>query len=65
MYHRWFNFRPQLSTFPFLFLLHPQITKIFIAEADEARRDLLIDDVNYANINDCTSQDDFCNTPCT
>jgi hypothetical protein len=53
-----FDFHPQLSTFPFLFL-HPQITETSTAGADEARRDLLTADVNYADIDECVGQDNF------
>jgi hypothetical protein len=54
-----FKFRPQLSTIPFLFLLYPKITEISTARADKARHGLLTADVNYANLDDNVSQDDF------
>jgi hypothetical protein len=54
-----FEFCPQLSIVPFLFLLYPQITEISTAGADKARCDLLTVDVNYASLNDIAGQDDF------
>jgi hypothetical protein len=59
IYQHRFKFRPQLSTFPFLFLLHPQIIGTFTAWADKTRRDLLTADVNYADLDDYAGQDNF------
>jgi hypothetical protein len=59
IYRRRFEFHPQISTVPFLFLLNPQIAEISTAGADQARRDLLTIDVNYADLNDNADQDDF------
>jgi hypothetical protein len=59
IYRRQFEFRPQLSIVPFLFLLYLQITEITAAGADKARRDLLTADVNYANLDDSVGKDDF------
>jgi hypothetical protein len=59
IYRRRFEFHPQISTVPFLFLLNPQIAEISTAGADQARRDLLTTDVNYADLNDNAGQDDF------
>jgi hypothetical protein len=54
-----FEFHPQLSTFAFLFVFHPQIAETSTVGADEARRDLLTADVNYADLDDYVGQDDF------
>jgi hypothetical protein len=51
IYRRRFHFRPQLCTFPFLFLWHPQIAKISAVYSDEAGRDLRNADLNYVDIN--------------
>jgi hypothetical protein len=59
IYRRRFEFSPQLSYFPFLFLLYPQIIETSIAGADEAMHDLLTIDVNYVDLNDSAGQDDF------
>jgi hypothetical protein len=59
IYRRRFDFHPKLSTFPFLFLLHPQLKETSAAGADEAKCDLLTTDVNYASIDECADQDDF------
>jgi hypothetical protein len=59
IYRRRFEFSPQLSHFPFLFLLYPQIIETSIAGADEAMHDLLTTDVNYVHLNDSAGQDDF------
>jgi hypothetical protein len=59
IYQRRFEFSPQLSHFPFLFLLYPQIIETSITGADEAMHDLLTTDVNYVDLNDSASQDDF------
>jgi hypothetical protein len=56
---RRFEFHPQLSTIPFLFLLYPEITEISTAVADNVRCDLLTTDVNYANLDDSADQDDL------
>jgi hypothetical protein len=59
IYQRRFEFHPQLSAIPFLFLLYPQIAEISTVGADEARRNLLTADINYADLDDSTGQDDF------
>jgi hypothetical protein len=59
IYWRWFEFRPKLSTVPFLFLLYPQITKISTVGADKERHNLLTADVNYADLDNITNQDDL------
>jgi hypothetical protein len=59
IYQRQFDFHPELSTSPFVFFLHPQNVETSVAGADEARRDLLTTNVNYADIDECTSQDDL------
>jgi hypothetical protein len=59
IYRRRFEFHPQISIVPFLFLLNPQITEISTAGADKAKRDLLTADVIYADLDDSVDQDDF------
>jgi hypothetical protein len=59
IYQRRFEIRPQLSNFPFLFLLYPQIAETSPAGADKALRDLLTTDVNYAGLDNSTNQDGF------
>jgi hypothetical protein len=59
IYRHRFEFHPQLSTVPFLFLLYPQIIEISAAGANKARCDLLTADVNYTDLDDSDSQDDF------
>jgi hypothetical protein len=59
IYRRRFEFHPQLSTIPFLFLLYPQIAEISTVGADDARHNLLTTDVNYVDLDDSTDQDDF------
>jgi hypothetical protein len=59
IYRRRFEFHPQISNVPFLFLLNPQIVENSIVEADKARRDLLTADVNYADLDGRAAQDDF------
>jgi hypothetical protein len=59
IYWRRFEFRPQIYTFPFLFLLHPQITETSTVGADKARCNLLTADVNNAHLDECTGQDGF------
>jgi hypothetical protein len=58
IYRRWFEFRPQIYTFPFLFLLHPQITETSATGDDEERCGLLTTDVNYTHLDECINQDD-------
>jgi hypothetical protein len=59
IYWRRFEFRPQLSTVPFLFLLYLQIVEISTAGDDKARRNLLTTDVNYTDLEDSADLDDF------
>jgi hypothetical protein len=54
-----FEFRPQLTTVTFLFLLNPQIAETSAAAGDNERHDLLTTDINYTNLDDSTDQDDF------
>jgi hypothetical protein len=54
-----FEFHPQISIVPFLFLLNPQIAEISTTGADKARRDLLTTDINYDDLDDSAGQDDF------
>jgi hypothetical protein len=59
IYWRQFEFHPQLSTIPFLFLLYLQIVEINVVVIDSPRRDLFTADVNYADLDDSANQDDF------
>jgi hypothetical protein len=59
IYQCQFEFCPQLSTVPFLFLRNLQIAETSATVADKARHDLLTADVNYANLDDRASQDNF------
>jgi hypothetical protein len=54
-----FEFHPQHSTVPFLFVLYPQITEISTAGANKARRDLLTTDVSYVDLDDSAGQEEF------
>jgi hypothetical protein len=59
IYRHRFEFCPQLSTVPFLFLLNPQITETSTVGANKVRRNLLTADVNYADLDDDADQDNF------
>jgi hypothetical protein len=59
IYWRRFEFHSQISIVPFLFLLDPKIAEISTDGADKVRRDLLTAEVNYADLDDSASQDDF------
>jgi hypothetical protein len=59
IYRRWFKFRPEICTVPFLFLLNLQIAEISTIGADKARCDLLTANVNYVDLDDSAGQDDF------
>jgi hypothetical protein len=59
MYRHQFEFCPQISIVPFLFLLNPQIVEISTVGANKVRRDLLTAEVNYADLDDSAGQDDF------
>jgi hypothetical protein len=59
IYQRRFEFCPQISIVPFLFLLNHRIIEISTAGVDKARHDLLTADVNYANLDDSADQDEF------
>jgi hypothetical protein len=59
IYRYQFQFHPQISTVTFLFLLNPQIAEISTAGVDKVRRDLLIANINYVNLDDNVNQDNF------
>jgi hypothetical protein len=59
IYQHWFEFHPQLFIIPFLFLLYPQIAEISTVEADKARHDLLTVGINYTDLDNSASQDNF------